>query len=69
MIALATCQELPSLDPDESLLVEAFARRGLEAVPVIWDDAKVEWSRFASVSLRNSWDYHEHSARFRPLQC
>lgn len=63
-IALATCSELPELDPDDQPLVQHFAEAGIEATPVIWSDDNVEWSRFDRVIVRNTWDYTEHHAQF-----
>src|SRR4051812_44802917 len=65
MIALATCRELPSLDPDEASLAAAFARRGLAAAPVVWDVPSIDWRKFEAVILRNTWDYHENIGQFR----
>jgi glutathione synthase/RimK-type ligase-like ATP-grasp enzyme len=56
-VALATCRDLPRLDPDEALLVDAFARAGVRAAPVVWDDATFDWSRVRACLIRSTWDY------------
>jgi len=56
-IALATCAELPDLDPDEQLLLEPLRALGVDAQPAVWDDAAVDWAAFALVVIRSTWDY------------
>lgn len=63
-VALATCGEVPDLDPDDRLLVSSFAELGIEAVPAVWDDPSVEWDAFDLVVLRSTWDYAERRETF-----
>jgi len=56
-IALASYAKCPELTVDDRLLIPAFARRGVSAVPVVWD-REVDWLRFARVIVRSCWDYH-----------
>lgn len=56
-IALATCAELPDLDPDEWLLLEPLRALGVDAQPAVWDDATVDWQAFDLVVIRSTWDY------------
>ncbi len=63
-IALATCTELPDLDPDDQPLITHFAEAGIEATPVIWSDPAVNWDSFDLVIVRNTWDYTDHLPRF-----
>ncbi|MGZ3460836.1 MAG: ATP-grasp domain-containing protein [Archangium sp.] len=55
-IALVTASIHPDCLPDEELLAEALAARGLRAGPVIWDDPAVDWSRFRLALVRTAWD-------------
>ncbi|MGH2838209.1 MAG: ATP-grasp domain-containing protein [Thermoleophilaceae bacterium] len=55
-IALATCDWLPGLDPDDAPLRAAL---GDEAEPVIWSDPEVDWSAYDVVLVRTIWDYFE----------
>ena len=57
MIALATAAAVPSEFDDDRLLAAALARRGAEAVSVVWDDPDVQWHRFHRVVIRSTWDY------------
>ncbi len=63
-IALATCSELPNLDPDDKPLIAHFAQVGIEATPVIWSDPAVKWDSFDLVVVRNTWDYTDHLSQF-----
>ncbi|MEA2273916.1 MAG: hypothetical protein QOI98_2624, partial [Solirubrobacteraceae bacterium] len=56
-VALATCAEVPALDEDGAGLVGALEARGVPAVPAVWDDPDEDWSRFALVIVRSTWDY------------
>jgi hypothetical protein len=55
-VAIATCSELPDLDREGQLLRAALGRRGVEAVPAIWNEDH-RWENFAGVVLRTAWDY------------
>ncbi len=63
-IAIATCPELPNLDPDDQPLIGYFAQAGVEATPVIWSDPAVDWISFDRVIIRNTWDYTDHLSPF-----
>ena len=47
-IAIATCDRLPSADPESAEL-------GFEVW--VWDDPTVDWSAFDLVVIRSTWDY------------
>jgi glutathione synthase/RimK-type ligase-like ATP-grasp enzyme len=63
-VALATCAEVPDLDPDDRPLLGALAERGVEAAPAVWDDPEVDWDAFDLVVLRSTWDYAERRDAF-----
>ena len=63
-VALATCAEIPELEPDDRLLLPALADHGIEGVPAVWDDAAVAWDAFDLVVLRSTWDYAERRDEF-----
>src|SRR5262245_36497898 len=56
-VALVTCAELPDLDPDDRLLLDPLAGRGIAVSAGVWDDTNVDWARFDLVVLRSTWDY------------
>ena len=62
-IALVSYAACPQLTNDDRLLIPAFARRGVRAVPAIWD-ADIIWSQFDRVVLRSCWDYHLRLSEF-----
>jgi glutathione synthase/RimK-type ligase-like ATP-grasp enzyme len=63
-VALATCSEIPELEPDDRPLLPALADYGIEAVPAVWDDTGVPWDTFDLVLLRSTWDYAERRDEF-----
>ena len=62
-IALASCRSLPAWEVDDRPLVAALLARGVGVETVPWD-APVEWSGFAGVLLRTTWDYMRRAAEF-----
>lgn len=51
MIALATCAELPTGHLEDELAEQ------LGATWAVWDDPAVDWTAFALVVVRSTWDY------------
>ncbi len=64
-IALLTSSALPSLWGDEQELPARFGAAGVEAEPVVWSDASVDWSRYDAIVIRSTWDYFERIDEFR----
>jgi glutathione synthase/RimK-type ligase-like ATP-grasp enzyme len=56
-IALITARSARAQDADLPLLQAALGALGQSAAIVDWDDAQVDWSRFALVVIRSTWDY------------
>jgi hypothetical protein len=56
-VALVTCADLPDLYPDDALVIGPLATLGITAEPAVWDDPTVDWSGYALVVLRSTWDY------------
>jgi glutathione synthase/RimK-type ligase-like ATP-grasp enzyme len=63
-IAFATWRGLPELSADDRLAAAAVAARGVEVVPLVWDDPVVNWMDFDAVVVRSTWDYHHRPAEF-----
>ncbi|MFI1382237.1 RimK family alpha-L-glutamate ligase [Embleya sp. NPDC020886] len=63
-VALATCAELPDLDPDERLLFAPLAAHGIRAEAVVWNDPTVDWAAYDLVVLRSVWDYPTRRKEF-----
>jgi glutathione synthase/RimK-type ligase-like ATP-grasp enzyme len=57
-VALATSENFPSLSPDDGELAAELGALGVNAAPVIWSDASIDWSSFDAVIIRSCWDYH-----------
>ena len=63
-IALATCAGFPNLDDEDRLLIPALVELGIAAEPQVWTDRSVDWSRFAAVVIRATWDYSDRHDDF-----
>jgi glutathione synthase/RimK-type ligase-like ATP-grasp enzyme len=63
-IAIATGAAVAGTEPDDLQVMEALRHRGIEAVHAVWDDPAVDWSRFALVVIRSTWDYPERRDAF-----
>lgn len=57
-VGLVTYRGCSQLSEDDQLLLPLLRVKGIEAQPVIWDDAKVDWAAFDQVIIRSCWDYH-----------
>lgn len=58
VIGLVTYSKQPVLTDDDRPLIGALAEIDIEAEPVQWDDANVDWRAFQALVLRSTWDYH-----------
>ncbi|MDI1465474.1 hypothetical protein QEZ54_31345 [Catellatospora sp. KI3] len=63
-VAIATCAEIPLLEPDDQLLLAPLAARGIAAEPVVWDDPTVDWTGYDLVLIRSTWDYSWQRDKF-----
>jgi glutathione synthase/RimK-type ligase-like ATP-grasp enzyme len=64
-IALLTCERLPELSPADQALIPLFARQGIDARPVIWNDLNVRWQDYDTLVIRTTWDYYKQADAFR----
>lgn len=59
LLALATYDQAPQLNPDDLPLQAALEARGVQTQAVVWDDPAVAWERFDAVLIRSIWDYFQ----------
>jgi glutathione synthase/RimK-type ligase-like ATP-grasp enzyme len=64
VVALVTARAARDLDHDLTPLVGAFAAAGAAAEIAVWDDRRVDWSRYDLALLRSAWDYTERLPQF-----
>jgi len=64
-IALATSADHPEGFGGEALLVKALLARGARPEWVVWNDPGVDWTAYALIVLRCTWDYPDHVDDFR----
>ena len=65
-IAVATQEKTPELTADDRLALDLLLKEegiAVEAIP--WSRPGTDWSGFAAVLIRNTWDYHRHLEAFR----
>lgn len=63
-VAVATSERGLEFDQDLELTLAALGERGFEASAVCWDAPGVDWTRFALVVVRSTWDYAARRAEF-----
>lgn len=63
-IIVATCAQLPNLDPDDHFLVAALTELGARVRAEIWSDPDVDWRSSDVCLVRSTWDYHKHHNEF-----
>jgi len=63
-IALATFRDLPELEEDGPLLVDALRDAGVEPRVAVWDDPSVDWETFPLVLIRSTWDWMDRHEEF-----
>ena len=64
LIGLATTAGARDLDEDYAPFAAALARHGYTAEAPGWDEAGVDWSRYALVLMRSTWNYTEDLPKF-----
>jgi hypothetical protein len=63
-VAIATCAEVAGAVEDDLLVIEALRGRGIDTIHAVWNDPSVDWSAFALVVIRSTWDYVEQHDQF-----
>lgn len=63
-VAIATCEDFPQLSPWDGGVIDALRELGIQAAPLIWTDATVEWGRAKCVVVQSTWDSHLRPAEF-----
>jgi hypothetical protein len=63
-LRIATCAELPEVDTDQQLLLDALQARGIDARLVAWDAEEELWVPSEPTLLRSTWNYYHAPARF-----
>jgi hypothetical protein len=63
-VAIATFASMPPEFTDDERLADALGALGADAARVPWDDSAADWSSFASVVIRSTWDYSQRREEF-----
>jgi glutathione synthase/RimK-type ligase-like ATP-grasp enzyme len=63
-MAFVTCEHASSIHGDDGLVADVLRHRGIVVEAAVWSDPSVDWTRFAAVVIRATWDYHLNEARY-----
>ena len=63
-IALVTYYGYPHLTESDKLLVKPLQDLGFDPQAVVWNDKKVDWSKYSCIVIRSCWDYHYKYQQF-----
>lgn len=63
-IAFATCCTSPDLAKDDVHLAAALSDAGHHVEAAAWDDQTIDWTRYDTVIIRSTWNYHIHPQAF-----
>lgn len=66
-IAFLSMRDLTGFYAYDHLCFPAIAERGWEGSEVAWDLPDVDWSSFAAVVIRSTWDYQRRYEEFREV--
>jgi hypothetical protein len=61
---LVTCEQFPTLDPDDRLLAGELRKRGMTVSIATWSDSQVDWTASRMCVLRSTWDYYRRYREF-----
>ena len=56
--------DVEALFTDDHLIIEEFARQGVQARSVVWRDRQINWDEFDLALIRSTWDYIDHRESF-----
>jgi hypothetical protein len=63
-VAFVTCRKLPEMHADDRRAADVLRDRGVSVVSAVWDDPAVDWSGYAGVVIRSTWDYHHEQDHY-----
>ncbi|PIQ28724.1 hypothetical protein COW36_11840 [bacterium (Candidatus Blackallbacteria) CG17_big_fil_post_rev_8_21_14_2_50_48_46] len=66
-LGFVTCRDYPDFQKDEQLLLPALEALGIQAKPVLWENAASGLTDLQDIDLlvfRSCWNYHYHTAAF-----
>ncbi|MDG1122115.1 MAG: hypothetical protein P8J70_09375 [Glaciecola sp.] len=63
-IAFLTTDNLEDFFVWDNLLIEPFARRGINVATISWRATDTDWSVYSAVIVRSTWDYQDDPAAF-----
>lgn len=56
-IAIATCREIPEIDVDEQITLDAFRDRGHDVELIAWEEGAAAFAPYEVTVVRSTWNY------------
>jgi hypothetical protein len=63
-VAIASCGQFAGTEKEDLQVIDALLKRGVSVTHAAWDDAAVDWSSFALVVIRSTWDYPQRIGEY-----
>ncbi|HEV8062820.1 MAG TPA: hypothetical protein VGP68_23275 [Gemmataceae bacterium] len=63
-VAIASCAQFAGTEKEDHQVIAVLGQRGLTVAHAAWDDPFVDWSSFALVVIRSTWDYPQRIDEF-----
>jgi glutathione synthase/RimK-type ligase-like ATP-grasp enzyme len=63
-VAIASCAQFAGTEKEDHRVIDALRARGVSTTHAAWDDRTVDWSSFALVVIRSTWDYPQRLGEF-----
>ncbi len=63
-IGLLTCERLKELTLADQKIQAMLISHGLTVDALVWDDEKIDWTKYDLLIFRNTWDYYEKEVAF-----
>jgi hypothetical protein len=63
-VGFVTCAQLPDLDDDTQQILPSLRALGVKVLPLVWDDAGVDWTSVDLAVVRSCWDYVGRRSEF-----
>ncbi|HEX9706454.1 MAG TPA: hypothetical protein VGA24_02350, partial [Steroidobacteraceae bacterium] len=63
-VAFLTLSDPTGFVMDDDLAIAPLARRGWQVETLPWNRRGVDWTRYALVVIRSTWDYQHHADKF-----
>ncbi len=64
-VGFITCDKQHNLAESDKELIPLFEKKNISIIPLVWNDAHVDWNQYDHLVFRSVWDYHLHATAFK----